>query len=133
MGALAGGLILGYSPALAWAIALLGTEYAVWLTLDEGSINTRAPLVGAGLLLVAELGYESLEPELGRPEPEVLLRRIAMLAGLALGATAIGVLAIGVAAAPLTGGVALTAVGLAAALVAIGVIARLARRRVVRE
>ena len=133
MGVLAGGLVLVYSPAIAWAIALLGTEYAVWLTLDEGSINTRAPLVGAGLLLVAELGYESIEPGLGQPEPEVVLRRVALLAGLALGATAVGVLVIGVAAAPVTGGVALTAVGLAAAVVALGLVARLADRRAARE
>ena len=131
--ALAAGIALRYAPAIAWAVALLGAEYAVWLSLDVDSLNTRAPLVGAGLLLVAELAYGSLEPEIGRPEPEILLRRLALLAGLVLGATAVGALAIAVAATPLSGGVALTAGGVVAAVVALGLIATLASGRVERE
>jgi hypothetical protein len=127
------GLALRYSPAIAWGIAVLGAEYAVWLTLDVDSLNTRAPLVGAGLLLASELAYASLEPEIGRPEPEIFLRRLAVLAGLVLGATAVGVLAIAVAAAPLSGGVGLTAGGVVAAVVALALIARLAAGRVTRE
>src|SRR5439155_1333429 len=51
---LACALALRWPTLLAWSLALLGAEYAVWLTERGGAVDTRSPLYAAGLLLVAE-------------------------------------------------------------------------------
>jgi hypothetical protein len=129
LGLLAAGLLLRWAPLVVWSIAAIGAEYAVWLTLAGEDVNTRAPLVGGGLFLLAELAFDSIDSPAGRIEPDVLLRRLVALAALAVGAFAVGVVALGAAAAPVTGGVALTAIGTAAAVLALALIARLASRR----
>ena len=129
VGLVVASIVLGRPVLVAWSVALLGAEYAAWLSLDEGGTNTRAPLVAAGLVLVAELGYEAQTPPAGEVEPEVLLRRLVLLAGVALGAIALGALVLGIASVSLTGGVALTAIGAVAAVLALVVVWRIAAGR----
>ena len=124
---LACALALRWPSLLAWSLALLGGEYAVWLAGRGGAVDARSPLYAAGLLLVAELAYEGLDRSGVRAEPELLARRGLQLAGVALGAVAAGTVVLAAAAIPLGGGVALTAVGVVAATLALLLIARLAR------
>jgi hypothetical protein len=86
-----GGLLLAVAAAagrpapIPVALVLLGAEYAVFLVVRDPGIDGRAPLVGALLLVSAELAYWSLElraaiaEEAGAPA-----RRVAFLLGLAL-------------------------------------------------
>jgi hypothetical protein len=124
---LAGALVLRRPNLIAWSLAALGGEYAVWLTERGVSVDTRAPLYGAVLLLVAELAYESIDSSTVPVEPELYARRALQLAGLALAAVVVGALVLAASAVPLGGGVALTAVGVAAATLAVVTIVRMAR------
>ena len=103
--------------------------YLASLYLGGRSLDVAAPALGAGLLLMVELGALSLELR-GRVvvESGIILRRLALLAALALGCALLGYLLMLLAELPLPGGVALTAVGLIAATGVIGIIAALARR-----
>ena len=123
---LAVSLVARSATGVAWSLALLGAEYATWLVLGTDAVNTRAPLVGAGIFLAAELAYDAIEPPVAPPGLEIVLRRLVLLAGLALGAVGLGALVLGVTAVPLGGGVILTAVGVVAAVAAFVLIARLA-------
>jgi hypothetical protein len=111
-----------------WALVLLGADYALWLELGAHGLDQRAPIVGGGLLLAAELAYDSLEPEVGRPGAALLARAIA-LAGVTLGAIGAGALLLAAASVPLSGGIGLTALGAGAAVLVLAVIARLAVER----
>ena len=127
--ALAAGLLLRRSFLFVWALVLLGADYAVWLELGTHALDQRAPIVGAGLILTAELAFDSLEPDVGRSESTVVLARGIVLAAVTLGAVGVGALVLAAASIPLTGGVALTALGSAAAALVLGVIRRLAAER----
>ena len=129
MSALAAGLVLRRSFLFVWALVLLGADYAVWLELGTHALDQRAPIVGAGLILTAELAFDSLEPDVGRSESTVVLARGIVLAAVTLGAVGVGALVLAAASIPLTGGVALTALGSAAAALVLGVIRRLAAER----
>lgn len=126
---LAAALSLRHATALVWSLVLLGGSYALWLALGTHALDQRAPVVGAGLLLVAELSFDSLEPEIGRVETPVLVARALVIAAAVVAAMAAGVLVIGAAAVPLRGGVAVTALGAVAAVLVLALIARLARDR----
>jgi hypothetical protein len=130
---LAAALVGGWPALLPWSLVLLGTAYVVSLELrpDEGTIDAAAPLVGAGLLALAELAYWSLELRgPGREERRLLARRGAALVGLALLSLLLGTLVVTLTAVPLGGGAAWDAVGVAAAAAALALILRLARRDV---
>lgn len=127
--ALAAGLVLRRSVLLVWGLAVLGANYAVWLALGTHALDQRIPVVGAGLLLAAELAFESLEPEVDRVEAPAVLARLITLVVFLLGAFAAGALVLAVASIPLRGGVALTAVGAVAAVLVLGLITRLAVER----
>jgi hypothetical protein len=112
-----------------WALVLLGGNYALWLALGTQALDQRIPVVGAGLLLVAELAYDSLEPEVGKPEAGVVLARLIALTLIVMAAVGAGAVVLAVAAIPLSGGVAVTGLGALAALVALALIMRLAADR----
>ncbi|HST26436.1 MAG TPA: hypothetical protein VLJ76_10620 [Gaiellaceae bacterium] len=126
---LAVGLAWRYSPFLVWGLALLGADYALWLELGTHALDQRAPIVGGALLLTAELAFDSLEPEVGRPERTAVLGRAIALAIVVLVAVAAGAIVLAAASIPLSGGIALTAVGAAAVVAVLAVIARLAAER----
>jgi hypothetical protein len=126
---LAVGFTFRKSPDFLWALVLLGGNYALWLALGTRAIDQRIPVVAAGLLLVAELAYDSLEPEVGRPEATVVLTRAIALALVVLAAVGAAALVLVMAAIPLSGGVAITGMGAAAAVLALALITRLAADR----
>ena len=119
--------------ALLLPLVLLGAAYVASLELrpDAGAIDAAAPLVGAGLLAVAELAYWSIELRgPGREERRLLARRAAAVVGLALASLLLGAVVVTLTAVPLGGGVVWDAVGVAAAAAALTLILRLARRDV---
>lgn len=134
--ALAGLLLLGagllnvWAPLNAAGVACLAAAYLVLLYVRGSEVDGAAPAVAAGLLLVAELAWFSLEQAAAAAgHPRLLARRLALIGGLALGAAGFGYLLLLVAVAPLPGGVAYTAAGAAAALAAIGLLGRLVGSR----
>jgi hypothetical protein len=106
---------------------LLGAEYAGYFLVRGSSIDQRAPLYGAGFLVVAELAFSAMERRApgGR---ELALYRVIGLAALAVGAVALGTLVLAFATVPAGGGVALHAVGVAAAVALVLLLGRLALR-----
>ena len=123
---------LGWASAIPAALVLLATEYVLGIGAGRGHedvLEPAAPLVAAGLLLVAELAYWSLELRgPGREEPTVLLRRLVALVVVTVLAVALGAFVVVVTAAPLGGGLAWDVVGVAAAAATLAVVAVLARR-----
>jgi hypothetical protein len=121
-------LVVRLPGLIAPALVLLGGEYAGLFLVREQTVDVRAPLYGAGLLLVAELAFAALELRAGKPEPGLAPRRAALLAALALGSVLAGTAVIAAATVPLEGGVALEALGVSAAVAALLLLGRLATR-----
>ena len=121
-------LTLRMPSLIAPALVVLGGEYAVLFILRDAIVDVRAPLYGAGFLLVAELAFAALELRAGTPDPGLIPRRAAALTGLALGGIVLGAIVLAAATLPLEGGVALEAVGVAAAVGLLVMLGRLAVR-----
>jgi hypothetical protein len=120
------GALAGLVALLPWSLGALGLEF-VLVDVARSEPALAAAIVGAGLLVTAELAYASRE--LARGREEELGRRVAWLA-LVAGASLVGGLipASASALAPRAGeGVGLVA--LLAAVVLLGAPAALARRR----
>jgi hypothetical protein len=119
----------GWTSGIAWTLALLAAEYAAALAArDASTVDAGAPLVGAGLLVVAELAYWSLERRgPGSEEARLVVRRLAVLGGLALGSVLLGAFVVVVTAAPLGGGFAWDLVGVLAAAGTLAIVYRLVR------
>jgi hypothetical protein len=114
---------------LPWAFVLAGAEYAAFLAIRGGSIDGWAPIYGAGLLLVAELAYWSLErPVPGPPGEGLTFRRATLVVTSCVGAGGVGGLILAVAELSISGGIWLEALGVAAAVGSIALLARLARQ-----
>lgn len=89
---LVAGLLLRLPAAVGVCGALLGSAYAVAIVVEGGSLDRGAPLVGAALLLVCELGYWSHELRTTSPdEPGARARHLAWLCLLVLGTAGAGV------------------------------------------
>ncbi len=120
--------MLARLPAAVGACAvLLGAGYAIVVAVDGGGIDRGAPLVGALLLLVCELGYWSHELRTTSPdEPGARPRHVAWLALLVLGTLGAGVVLEVVAELARVEGVGADVVGAAAAIATFLVLAYLA-------
>jgi hypothetical protein len=112
---------------LTWALLALGAEYAVWWV-GRASISPAAALVGAGLLVMAELVLWSVESRSPAWEPWMDRRRIADIAVLSAGSSAVAVLVLVPASLPSGGGAWLAGLGAAAACAALGLVWLLVRR-----
>jgi hypothetical protein len=126
---LAGGLAVRIALAIPIAVALVGTEYVTLLGFEGEGLDTRAPLVAAALLAVAELGYWSLE--LNGPvadEPGTYLRHLALLAALLLAVIGLGIPLLALVESVSTGGAAVDLLGAVAAVGALVLVALAARR-----
>ncbi|HZC29577.1 MAG TPA: hypothetical protein VE269_07530 [Gaiellaceae bacterium] len=108
---------------VAWGLASFGAEYAVFLRLRGGAVDARAPLVAAGVLVVAELAFDSIAPERGSRERSLLAAELVALLGAAL-VTVVAAALVLVVAGSARSGLALEAAG---AVAAIGVLAVLVR------
>jgi hypothetical protein len=131
----AGGLLLlavlarAYEDLLGSSILLLGAAYVIALYAGKHVLDQAVPLVAAGLLACAELASWSLEEQLPVRADRGLLPARARAVGILVGAgLAASALVLAVTAAPVGGGLAWTVLGAAAAVVALGVVARFARR-----
>lgn len=120
-----------WPPGAAWSAVALGTGFVVSLYSSGRALEPSTPAFGAGLLLAVELAHLSLELGLpARSDRAPTLRRLGLLAGLALGSAALGYALLPLAAAPLPGGLPATAAGLAAAVGVLALLAWLSRRAV---
>jgi hypothetical protein len=114
-------LVLGtavpHSVPVTVGIFLLGGGYGLHLVLDEPALDARAALVGAGLLLAAELANWSIElrREVTR-EPGRTMRRLAAELVLCVGGLLVAALVLAAADLGRVGGIAIELAGAAAAL-----------------
>ncbi len=125
---LAAGLAVRIALAIPVAVALVGAEYVTLLGFEGEGLDTRAPLVAAALLAVAELGYWSLE--LNGPvadEPGTYLRHLALLAALLLAVIGLGIPLLALVESVSTGGAAVDLLGAVAAVGALALVALAAR------
>jgi hypothetical protein len=130
---LAAGAALRLPSLLAPALIVLLAEYTVVLVRRGDRVDAAAPLVGAALLLYAELASWAGESRPRVPdEPPVLRARAADLAAATLGALALGVLILLAATLPAGGGLARLALGVVAATLTLTLVALVARRTATR-
>jgi len=125
--ALLGAIVLGWSALVPAGAALLGAGYATRLAADDVPLDVRAPLLAAGLLLVVELAYWSLEARLhALGERGEDLRRLAVVLLLALASLGIAATLLAVSDLVRTGGLAIDLLGAAAAAGSLVLVALLA-------
>jgi len=125
---LAAGAALRAPSLLGPALVVLLAEYTGVLLGRGGRVDAAAPLVGAGLLLYAELASWATEarPRVGDERP-VLARRAVVVAASTLAALGLGVLVLLAAAVPAGGGLARLAVGVVAVAGTLALVAVVAR------
>jgi hypothetical protein len=111
------------------ALVVLLAEHVVVLLGRGGRVDAAAPLVGAGVLLYAELACWAQEARPAvRDEPAVTRARVAVLAASVAGALGLGALVLLAAGLPVGDGLTRLAVGVAAATFTVGLVAAVARR-----
>ncbi|HEY7149181.1 MAG TPA: hypothetical protein VH420_07015 [Gaiellaceae bacterium] len=130
---LALGLLARSSSAIGFALVALGGAYAVLFAAEGARLDRVAPGYAAGLLLVAELSFWSIESRVAAwSDPELVVWRLARLGLACAGAALIGAVVVAeAAAAGRGGGISLEAIGVAAAIGAIALVAALVRRAAV--
>jgi len=119
----------GRPAAAMWAVVALGAGYAGSL-LGRGEIDPRAPLVGAGLLVLSELIHWSLRARSSAPPGWTDQRRLVDLVFFGLGSAVIGAIVVAGGSVRIRGGVALAfaVVGMLASTAILGVVFLAARR-----
>jgi hypothetical protein len=125
---LAAGAALGLASLLAPALVVLLAEQTVVLVRRGDRVDVAAPLVGAGLLLYAELASWASEarPQVHDERP-VLVARATVLAASTLAALALGALILLTAALPAGGGLTRLAVGVVATTLTVALVVLVAR------
>jgi hypothetical protein len=122
-------LVLGWLRLVPASLVLVGSTYAVYLAVDDAPLDSAAPVFAAGLFLAAELAYWSLEErDRIRAEAGETLRRIAIVAALAIGALLLGGGLLALADSERTSGLAVDLLGATAAAAILLVLAVSAHR-----
>ena len=120
--------LVGRWPSLLpWGFVGVGAGYAVFLSLGEGTVDARAPLLAAAFFVAAELSFWSIERRSWRSEGQVVLRRLALLGSAGLATAIVGGLLLLVASGRGVG-LGYEAAGVAAAVLTLTVIAFFVRR-----
>ncbi len=128
--ALVAALVLGWSSLVPAALLLLGGMYGAELAIDDAPLDAATPLVAAGLLVTAELGYWAIEErEPVRADPGEGLRRVAFVAVVGLGALLVASLLLALVDVVRADGLAIDLIGAAAAAAALLAVAVFTRRR----
>jgi hypothetical protein len=129
------GLVFRWPGALGLGLAALGAEYAVLFVAEGGALDRYTPVYAGGLMLVAELGFWSIEPRIPAwSDAAVAEWRLARLGGACIAAAALAALAlVAAAAATGTGGLALESLGVVAAVGSLILITVLVSRRALEE
>jgi len=126
---LAGALLRPSAALVPWGIAFLAAAYGLALVLADDDLDPRAGFFAAGLLLVAELAFWSVDARRWPREDRAAARfRLAGLIVLALAAATIGTLLVAAGAAVPAGTEAVQVVGTLGAVGALVTLALLARR-----
>jgi hypothetical protein len=125
LASLAFALVYRFTPGVTLALLALGVEYGASLFAKDQALDVRAPVYAAALGLLAELAFLAIE---SRARPAFLARRLAAVAGLAVGTLGLGALIVAVGALPRAGGLALGIAGVAAAVATLALVLLLARR-----
>ena len=114
---------------------MLGADYAVLFVAEGSALDRFTPAYAAGFMLVAELGFWSIEPRIPAwSEAAVAEWRLARIAGACIGAAALAALAlVAASAATGTGGLALESLGVVAAIGSLVLITVLVSRWAVDE
>jgi hypothetical protein len=124
---LAAGIALRLSALVPWAVAFAGCGYVVG---REGHrvVDGWAAVVGAALLLAAELAAWSIDHDRRiREERRVVVRQALTLVALVAAAAIVDFVLVAAAAVSTSAGLALTGVGIASAVAAVAVVLRLVR------
>ena len=111
-----------------WALALLGGEYAGYLSLSRPGLAVGA-LYAGGFVLTAELAYRALESVGVRDDPALVLRRLVATFMTALAAAALGALLLAFSNVDVARGFGLEALGVLAAVATLAAVAWLAHTR----
>jgi hypothetical protein len=129
------GLATRSAGLLGLGLAAIGADYAVLFLAEGGSLDRFTPAYAAGLMLVAELGFWSIESRIPAwSEPAVAEWRLARVAGACVSAAVLAALAlVAASAASGTGGLALESLGVVAALGSLVLITILVGRRALEE
>ena len=117
-----------WAGPVVFGVVLLGSEYTLSQLLRDGATGVEASVYGAGLVAAAELAYWSLEAAAAPDERELVVRRLAHLLALTLGAVTLGSVVLIGAEVDVGEGLALEAAGVAAAVAALAVVAWLVWR-----
>ncbi|MDP9331675.1 MAG: hypothetical protein M3P11_13710 [Actinomycetota bacterium] len=118
----------GRTPATRWAVTALGSEYAVSI-FGRDTIDVRAPIVGAGLLVLAELIHWSIRAQTSvGNEAGMGGRQLVDLGALWLGSLALGSFVVALGDLGGRGGLGLTIAGVVASAATLGLVLVLAWR-----
>jgi hypothetical protein len=118
--------VMRWGDLVPWALALCLATYAGGLLARGDGLDPLAPAFAAGMLVVAELAYWSLE---GRTTPDTAgtaLRRAGFVLGAALGTAALGSVLLAAGQIGPAGGPLVLALGVGAAVGAFVLLARFA-------
>jgi hypothetical protein len=127
--ALVAAIVLGWSALVPLAAALAGGLYGVELAIADAPLDVAAPAIAAALLLSAELAYWSLEERVRwHGEPGEGLRRVALVALLAVSALLVAAVLLALVDAVRARGLALDLLGAAATLLVLATLLVAARR-----
>jgi hypothetical protein len=120
-------LVSRWATLLPWGFVGVGAAYAVFLSLQGGTVDTRAPMVGAAFFIAAELSFWSIERRRWRAAGHVVVRRLVLLVSAGLATALVGGLLLLITSGGRSG-IGLEAAGVAAAVFTLAVIAVLTRR-----
>jgi hypothetical protein len=125
------GLVFRSAGMLGLGLAAIGADYAVLFVAEGRSLDRFTPAYAAGFMLVAELGFWSIESRIPAwSEPAVAEWRLARIAIACIAAAGLAAFAlVAAAAATGTGGLALESLGVVAALGSLVLITVLVGRR----
>jgi len=119
--------LIRWPPLLGWGLAAFGAEYAIFLRLRGGSVDSRVPAVAAVLLVVAELAFLSAGGGLEGADRALLARVVGALAA-AVAAVALLADLLLVASGSANGSLSVEAGGVLAAVLAVAFVIRVASR-----
>jgi hypothetical protein len=128
LGLLVAGFVVARPFLVGPGLAAVGAAYLMSLALGPDALDRESPVVAAVFLLAAELAWWSLELLVSALPTALLVRRVFVLAGVALGALVTGAAVFATARTDVDGGLVLVAAGAAAAAAALMLVAALAAR-----
>lgn len=127
------GLVFRSAGMLGLGLFSIGADYAVLFVAEGASLDRFTPAYAAGFMLVAELGFWSIESRIPAwSEAAVAEWRLARMAGFCIGAAVLAALVLVTASAATgSGGLALESLGVFAVLASLVLITVLVGRRAV--